>query len=310
MWLLVLRGQEPRRHGGAGLQRDLLAIPVHHHGGLPVAVVTDQPLELAPVGDRDAVERDELVADLDAGLGGRCRSGLELLGRARPTVLLRRHDAALDLGDRGLDGLVAGVAVGGEDAGEDEEGDQDVHRRPAGHHDDLLPPRQLVEEAVVVLRTDQLPLGRAGVGDELGEHAGVGLAHLDRVLDHPAVGVADLLDLVGQLVRARREHPDDLHVTAERDRLDPVLGLPHLLGPHGGPEADEVLGDFRTEPLRRDHVAQLVQADGDQDREDEDDHAEDVEQDGHRASSVFNACGSGWSRSPEPTGRQRAHLPG
>ncbi len=79
-----------------------------------------------------------------------------------------------------------------------------------------------------------------------------------------------VLDLVGELVGVGREHPDDLDVAAERDRLDAVLGLAALPAPDGGAEADEVLGDLPAELLRGDHVAELVEADRRQDREHED----------------------------------------
>ena len=66
-----------------------------------------------------------------------------------------------------------------------------------------------------------------------------------------------------------REHPDDLDVAAERDRLDAVLRLAALPAPDGRAEADEVLGDLPAERLGRDHVAELVEADRGQDREHE-----------------------------------------
>jgi membrane-associated protease RseP (regulator of RpoE activity) len=84
------------------------------------------------------------------------------------------------------------------------------------------------------------------------------------------VVVAHLTELLG----TRREHPDDLDVAAERDRLHAVLGLAEPLAPHRGAEADEVLRDLPAEGLGRDHVPELVEPDRDQDRADEDDDAQ------------------------------------
>ena len=62
--------------------------------------------------------------------------------------------------------------------------------------------------------------------------------------------------LVGVLVGLRREHPDELAVAAERDRLDAVLGLALLPRPQGAAEADEELRDLDVEELAGDQVAQ------------------------------------------------------
>ena len=75
--------------------------------------------------------------------------------------------------------------------------------------------------------------------------------------------------------RARREHPDDLDVAAEGHGLDAVLGLPALGAPDRRAEADEVLGDLPAEPLRGDHVAELVQPDRGEDGEHEQQGARD-----------------------------------
>ena len=50
----------------------------------------------------------------------------------------------------------------------------------------------------------------------------------------------------------RRQHPDELDVAAERDRLEAVLGLAAPGRPDGAAEADEVLRDLHAELLRRD----------------------------------------------------------
>ena len=159
----------------------------------------------------------------------------------------------------------------------------EVDRRAAGHDDDLLPRRHLVEEPVGVVGAHQLPLGGAGVGDQLREHAGVGLPDPGDLTALRVVG-----HLLGEVLGTRRQHPDDLDVPAERDRLDAVLGLADLLAPHRGAEADEVLGDLPAELLRRDHVAELVEPDRDQDGDHEDEHPEGVEKGGgHRWCGVL-----------------------
>ena len=59
--------------------------------------------------------------------------------------------------------------------GEQHDRDDNVDHRPAGHHDQLLPPRLAVEEPVEVLVVHVLVLGIAGIGDQLREQARVGL---------------------------------------------------------------------------------------------------------------------------------------
>ena len=77
------------------------------------------------------------------------------------------------------------------------------------------------------------------------------------------VGGVDLLEVA---------HPEDADVPADRDGLDPVLGLAAFDGPEAGPEAEEVLADLHPRPLGGDEVAELVQHhDGDEGE----DHAEE-----------------------------------
>ena len=204
---------------------------------------------------------------------------------ARPASATGMTQAGTD-GDRGLDDLVARVAVGREEDREQREGDGDVDHRAAGHHDHLLPPREAVEEPVGVVLLDVLPLRRAGVGDQLGEHPGVGAAHLVHRL--AVLVVRRLLD---EVLRARGQHPDDLDVAAERDGLDAVLGVADLLAPHRRAEADEPLRDLAAELLGRDEVTELVEPDRDQDRHDEGDDTQGVEQGGHAGRSF--GCGAG-----------------
>src|SRR6476661_10746943 len=106
------------------------------------------------------------------------------------------------------------------------------------------------------------------------------------------VTVVVVRHLVGDVLRARREHADDLDVAAQRDGLDAVLGLPHLLAPHGGTEADEVLADLPAELLRGDHVAELVQADRRQDGDHEQHHPEGVVGGGHQVPSIMAVAAS------------------
>src|SRR4030095_1970696 len=68
-----------------------------------------------------------------------------------------------------------------------------------------------------------------------------------------------------------RGHPDDLDEAAQRDRLDAVLGLALLERPQRRAEADEVPGHLHAEGLRRAHVTGLMEADGDQNADGEDD---------------------------------------
>ena len=238
--------------------------------GLAVVVGADQVGELVVGGDGDAVEAGDQVAGLEPGKRRGAGWVARLAGRA---LLGVGDDAVADLADHrraGVDLAVRGVAVEREDAPEEEERDRDVHRRAAGHHDDLLPPRHLVEEPRLVLGPDQLPLGRPGVGDELGEHPGVGLADLGDLVALLVVGHR------AELLGPGRQHPDDLHVAAERDRLHAVLGLAAPAAPDGRAEADEVLGHLPAEGLGRDHVAELVEPDRHQDRAEEDHYAERV----------------------------------
>ena len=58
-------------------------------------------------------------------------------------------------------------AVAHEHDAEQQERDHQVDRGPAGHHDELLPPRQTVEQPVLVAGLDELVLRGAGVGDQL-----------------------------------------------------------------------------------------------------------------------------------------------
>ena len=78
-----------------------------------------------------------------------------------------------------------------------------------------------------------------------------------------------MLDLRGNLLL--RVHAGDLHVAAERDRFDPVLGLAALERPDRRPEEEEEALDPHPRRLGGDEVAGLVeddqQAEADEDEE-------------------------------------------
>src|SRR5690606_19273697 len=129
--------------------------------------------------------------------------------------------------------------------GVEEEGQHEVHRRPAGHDDDLLPPLLAVEDAVLVAGPDLLQGHLPGLFDQGLERAGGGAADFARV-------VAGL----------GRQHADHADVSAQRQPFDAVLGLAAAPRPQGGPEPDHVLGHLDAEELGGQEVADLVQPDG------------------------------------------------
>ena len=135
-----------------------------------------------------------------AGLKARQRGGR--LGVTRGTFgLARRWNAHGHLGHR-RGGL--GRADRGEDEREREDREHEVNERAAEHHDDLAPPGEVIERAVV-LAVEHLVNGRgARVGDDAAD-AAARLDRLDRLL--------------------RRNHADEPHEPTERNRLDAVLGL-------------------------------------------------------------------------------------
>ena len=94
-----------------------------------------------------------------------------------------------------------------------------------------------------------------------------------------------------RVVLGRRQHPDELDVAAERDRLDAVLGLAPAGGPDRAAESDEVLRHLHAELLGRDHVADLVQTDRDGHAHGEDDHAEHEQQDSDHGVSGVSGVG-------------------
>ena len=87
-------------------------------------------------------------------------------------------------------------------------------------------------------------------------------------------------DLAGPAA-ARRVHPDEAHVAAQRDRLDPVLGLAAAARPQRAAEADEVLGGLDAEPLAGHQVPDLVQRDRGHHQGEEGDGAAEVDQGVH-----------------------------
>ena len=122
-----------------------------------------------------AVDRDDRVAGQEPGRLGR---GLRVGGGAGTLRLVdvglgHGDDALRDTADRG--GRLRD-AVAHEDDREQEEGEHQVDGHPGAHDDDPLPPGLVVEEPVVVLGADVLVLRRAGVADQLGEHARVAAA--------------------------------------------------------------------------------------------------------------------------------------
>ena len=126
-----------------------------------------------------------------------------------------------------------------------------VGQDAAGHHQQLARHAQPVEGPILL------------VGPQLGQGLLAGVGH------HRA-------GLVHTTGRGRGQHAEQLDVTAEPDRLDAVLGLTALHGPHARPEADEVLGHLHAESFGGDHVPQLVERNRHGDPDDEDDDAEDV----------------------------------
>ncbi len=136
---------------------------------------------------------------------------------------------------------------------QDHEGQDQIGRRPGKHDDELLPALLLIHQPPVVLGLDVFPFRGPGVLDQR----------------HHRVGVpADLAVL-------RRVHPDQLDVTAQRERLQAVLGLAAPERPQRLAEPDEVLGDLHPEDLGRDHVPELVQRDRQHDQGEEHDRPPD-----------------------------------
>ncbi len=217
----------------------------------------DQGAQLVPARDLGAVDRLELVAQLERGESRRRRRVGRAVG-AGGQLGIGRHDALQDGPDRRRLVLVR-LAQRGEQDGEQDEEDQQVHARPAEHDDHLLARGQPVELAVLVGRVD------------------LGAAHLAEVLDGAGEAARPPRHLA---VRSRRHHADHADVAADRDALQPVLGVTALARPDGRPEPDHVLGDLHAELLGRHHVADLVQRDRRQQSEREDEDAERVQQPG------------------------------
>src|SRR5690606_12706366 len=107
-----------------------------------------------------------------------------------------------------------------------------------------------VEDAVLVAGPDLLQRGAARRLDQALERAG-----------------ADLPDLTRGVALAGRQHPDHADVAAERDPLDPVLGLPPAPRPHRRAEPHHELGGADLEQLGEREVPELVQRDGHQEAE-------------------------------------------
>ncbi len=83
------------------------------------------------------------------------------------------------------------------------------------------------------------------------------------------------LRLVGDVDLFHPGHAGDLDEAAERQRLDPVLGLAPEEGPERGAEAQEELGHLHAELLGRQEVPQFVQHDGGEQGHHEDQDADD-----------------------------------
>src|SRR6476619_3126054 len=79
------------------------------------------------------------------------------------------------------------------------------------------------------------------------------------------------------------EHADEADIAAERDQLEPVLGLPAAARPERTAEPDEVLGRLDPEDLPGYQVADLVQRDRGHHQSEEDDGPADVDRDVHLA---------------------------
>ena len=163
--------------------------------------------ELVPVVDRLAVDRDDLVT--------RAGSRLRLAGAIGSAFAPVRQARSPSLAGITQSDTWSTVRVGSlhpeahEDGAEQEDGQEDVHHRPAGHDDDLLPPGLAVEEPVLVLVLDRArtrPRGRRRSACRRSRPV---------MPDDPAVGAA----------LGRRQHPDHPDEAAHRDRLDAVLGV-------------------------------------------------------------------------------------
>jgi len=89
-------------------------------------------------------------------------------------------------------------------------------------------------------------------------HRGPGENH-DDPLPHRLAVVRSVDDLLGDLLV--RVHPGDLHVAAERDRTDAVLGLAAAELDQHGPEEQREAFDAHADRLRGQEVAELVEDD-------------------------------------------------
>lgn len=87
---------------------------------------------------------------------GSCRWSRPRLGHRDDALRHRRDDRA---------GLGGGHPVDGDEDGQQDSADEQVHGRAAEHDDDLLGHRQLVEDPVLVAGTDLFQARRAGLVD-------------------------------------------------------------------------------------------------------------------------------------------------
>jgi len=105
-----------------------------------------------------------------------------------------------------------------EDDGEDHEGQEQVHHRPAEHDDDALVHGESVEDTVLVPGTDLRQRCPAGI-----VHHGRESPDRSRLLDLLGTRRASLG--VGLRRGQHADHPDE---PAEGDGLEPVVRLPAL----------------------------------------------------------------------------------
>jgi hypothetical protein len=180
------------------------------------------------------------------GLGVPLLAGLLAAGGGDHALAHRRHRGGL-----------GAAPVDPEDRPEDQEGQQKIGEDPAAHHHQPLPDRLLTEQAAAVGIGNVLPLGRAGLVGQPGEPVGATPFPL------------------------RRVHPDQLDVPAQRNPLEPVLGLPPASRPDPWAEAGEELGHLDAEDLGRDEMAALVQQHGHDDEREEHQRAQDLQQHSH-----------------------------
>src|SRR5215207_9446691 len=234
-------------------QVDAAAVPLDGDPNrLPVRVV--DLLEHADVPDPFAVDRHDPVARPEASL--LCRAARLNFGHGRrPTPW-----------------------AGGEQEREHQDREDKVRSRAGADHEDLLPRRltpvgvspeaiaELCEATLHALarRLGELSLLRGTLQRDQCANRELEIALVEEALEPLArrVELRHLLDCPAEVRvhvgRRRPVHSGNLHVTAERDRPDPVLDVVAAHLGNGGREADVELPRAHTHEPRRIEVAGLV----------------------------------------------------